>query len=724
VRGEELIYPLAALSGQESMRDALLLIAVDPSIGGLLLVGEKGTAKSTAARALSEILPSFPAYDCPYHCMAGDFSFLCPSCLRERPEIVLTRPPFRTIPLGVTEERLLGGVDFERTMREGRPILRQGILGEANNGLAYIDEVNLLDPSLAHLMLDAVSSGRVVLEREGFSFVHPARVALLGSMNPEEGPLGPQLLDRFGLTVELRGETDRNIRAEIVRRRLAFEEDPKGFRDSFQKDTDLLRENIVLARRLLPLINVGPQALQRASRISSAARAQGHRADLALCLAARALAALTIAREMGGELSGILSLKFPDIKEVGDRGDNPDIDIIGAGPLQGPNAAGNPAALGGDFKALRDLPGFGDFPKLDPMWVERVAGLVIASRRRLPEKDSSKRTIITDFKPLKERPAAESGESVYVVNAPEIPPEWKGEDFSPDDKLILHVYESAGEYSLSAPKVKKEKGVKDQKGRRGVRETLKARGRAYKTTARRLGRPLSLSATLRAAAPNQRERARLEESLGNANHGKVILRPSDFREKVYRLKTGRLVIFVVDSSGSIGTLYRMEEAKAAALSLLTDAYQKRDRVAIVAFYGASAELLLPPTNSPDLAGRLLAALPSGGKTPLSSALALTHKLLKTERSKDPMVTPFVILMTDGRPNIPLDPKAEPWKEVLRFADLLAEDPTLNFLLIDTDRGAYNEFKLTRELAQRLKAPKISLEDLREGTLEKWLNHEL
>jgi magnesium chelatase subunit D len=165
----------------------------------------------------------------------------------------------------------------------------------------------------------------------------------------------------------------------------------------------------------------------------------------------------------------------------------------------------------------------------------------------------------------------------------------------------------------------------------------------------------------------------------------------------------------------------MEEAKAAAMSLLTDAYQKRDRVAIIAFYGNTAELLLPPTNSPDLAGRLLASLPSGGKTPLAAALHMTHKLLKIERAKDPMVSSFIILMTDGRPNIPLDPKKNPWKEVLSFADILASDPALHFLLIDTDRGAYNEFKLTKELAERLHAPKISLEDLKDDKLETWLN---
>jgi magnesium chelatase subunit D len=164
----------------------------------------------------------------------------------------------------------------------------------------------------------------------------------------------------------------------------------------------------------------------------------------------------------------------------------------------------------------------------------------------------------------------------------------------------------------------------------------------------------------------------------------------------------------------------MEEAKAAALSLLADAYRKRDRVAVIAFYGHSAELLLPPTNSPDLAGRLLAALPSGGKTPLAAALALTHKLIGVERSKDPKLTPYVILMTDGRPNVPLDPNRSPWAEVLSMAGCLADDPTVKFLLIDTDRGAYNDYKMTRELSERLRCPRMSLEELRQGKLEGWL----
>jgi magnesium chelatase subunit D len=700
------------------MTEALLLLAVDPSIGGVLLVGEKGTAKSTAARALSELLPSFEAYPCPFHCKPGDTGSVCQDCRDGLSGVrVMTRPPFRTVPLGVTEERLLGGLDFERTVKDGRPSLRPGILGEANNGLVYIDEVNLLDPSLAHLMLDAVSSGMVAVERDGFSYVHPARVALLGSMNPEEGPLGSQLSDRFALTVELKGETDPYERALIVRRRLSFEAAPRAFRESFLPDSLRLARTIAVARELLPGFKITREARACAVSLASGAVVAGHRADLALCLAGRAKAAWEAASV------------FEEAREK----------RLGTG-LAGHGGETWSGACSGDVLSSDFLSPGGlslgrDNHLVGPEWIFGVEGLVIPGRRRAKGADRTVRTVSAETVEMRDRDPADSTEPAFIVNAPEIPPEWRGEGLADDqDGGMLQIFRVGEKFSVVTPKGPKEVGPKEQNGRRGYRETLKARGRAFRTTARRLGRPLSLSATLRAAAPRQRERSESLFAEGSAEKGalawrhedgtglpaRIILTPADFREKVYRLKTGRLVVFVVDSSGSIGTLYRMEEAKAAALSLLTDAYQKRDRVAVIAFYDRTAEVLLPPTNSPDLAGRLLSSLPSGGKTPLSAALALTHKLLKTERAKDPMVSPHVILMTDGRPNIPLDPQADPWKEVLKFADDLASDPTLKVLVIDTDRGYFNEFKLTRELAQRLRAVKMTIEELRTGMLDEWL----
>jgi magnesium chelatase subunit D len=553
----------------------------------------------------------------------------------------------------------LGGLDWEKTLSGPTPLFKPGLLSQANNGLVYIDEVNLLAPSLAHLILDVASSGVLRVESEGFSFTSPALFALVGSMNPEEGPLGPQLSDRFALTVELAAEEDREVRAQIVRRALAFERDPKAFRRDFQLQSLKLAKDIERARAFLEKTNLSEEALEAAALLSLEARAAGHRADLAMIIAAKALKAFESAQSSDS-----------------------------------------------DFDKLSLTVGKEE--------IERVSEMALRARRR----------------PVKPCGARIKGGLVKLADKDEEPPSGLllvYQDSPPDslkkfreaqkatEPTMLTIFEAAEPYKLIAPKRSKSLGVKDKSGRRGFRPTLKARGRPYKTTARRLGRPLSLSATLRAAAPYQKlrkEKAPSESSFA--------LKPCDFREKVYRLRTGRLVIFVVDSSGSVGTLYRVREAKSAALALLSEAYIKRDRVGLIAFYGSSAQVLLPPTDNPDLAGRLLRELPSGGKTPLAAALALTDKIIRIEQAKDPRLKPFVILMTDGRPNVPMEPALAPWPEALKMAKGLARDPNRRFLLIDTDRGAYNEYKLTKDLAESLNCPMITLEDLRTQGLSRFL----
>ena len=616
-------FPLSALVGQEEMVSALMLLAVDPSLGGLLLVGEKGTAKSTAARGLAELLPP----------------------------VGPGRPaPFRTVPLSVTEDRLLGGLDWEGVLKSGRQVLQPGLVSEANEGLLYIDEVNLLEPGLAHLLLDAVSAGRVLVEREGLSAELPARVALLATMNPEEGPLGPQLADRFALTVNLAGEADPARRSQVVRRRLEFETDPAGFRRRAASRTAELAARIQSARRRLGAVNLTGPARALAADLAGRHRLAGHRGDLALIKAARARAAL--------------------------------LGLAEAGPAE----------------------------------VRAVADLALAGRRRPPPPKVPARIQATVVERAEKK---ELFEPLYLSDMPETPPEAKGGAAElEDEEMVTQIFKVGAAFRAVTPQSRREVGPRGRSGRRSARETGTARGRSARTTARRLGRPLSLAATLRAAAPWQA--ARRAKAQGEPPI--ICLTPADFREKVYRQKTGRLVIFVVDSSGSIGTLYRMEEAKAAALALLAEAYQKRDRVALIAFHGRKAELLLPPTNSPDLAARLLTELPSGGKTPLAAALAMTGRLARVEQAKDPALTPHIVVMTDGRPNIPLTPGANPWTEALTLAGLLAADRRLNFVLIDTDRGAYNDYKLTRDLAERLRATRLSLEDLREGRLSDWLEN--
>ena len=622
------VYPLAALAGQARMKRALLLLAVDPGLGGVLLLGEKGTAKSTAVRGLAELLPLIDA-------AGGD------GRRETAPHSVPT--PFFTLPLGATEDRLVGGLDLEKSIRTGRPHLNPGLLAQAHRGFLYVDEINLLEPWLAHLMLDAVESGRLVVEREGLSLTLPARAALIGTMNPEEGPLGPQLRDRFALTVRAVGEKEPEVRREIVRRRLAYEADPEAFRARWADKSHELRETIVRARRALPQIKAGPGAWSLLASLVGEARVSGHRPDLALARAARALAA---------------------------------------------------------WEGLAEV---------EPRHVLVAAEMVIEPRRKK-----------TPPRPAVIRPAQvivpggpTQGEAYFIEPKDgERPPARTGvpaEDPAQNKLFVPHDL-----FEIVTPVDRREQGPRARSGRRTARRSNQARGRYYRSSPERLGRPVALDATFRAAAPHQVSRGR------DRNNG-LAVKTVDIREKVFRRKTGRLVLFVVDASGSVGSLERMSEAKAAALSLLGEAYRKRDRVALIAFHGREAKVLLPPTSSVEMAGSLLRDLPSGGKTPLAAALVGTERLCRMETAKDPALTPLIVIMTDGRPNVPLDASQDPWREVLSLAGLLARDHRLKFVLVDTDRGHYSDYKLTRDLADALNAPLLKLEDLRQGELAAWLD---
>ncbi|MBF0528062.1 MAG: ATP-binding protein [Deltaproteobacteria bacterium] len=644
------LYPLSAVVGQEQMKTALLLLAIDHHLGGVLLIGEKGTAKSTAVRALTELLPAISVVaGCPYHCDPDQPMDLCPNCrLKLEAGGILPRTniatPFLTLPLGATEDRVAGGLDLEKSMAGGRPILQPGLLGQANRGFLYIDEVNLLDPYLAHLLLDSVETGRLVVEREGVSTWHPAKVALIGTMNPEEGPLGPQLSDRFALVVNMVGEQDHTQRMEIIRRRLAFEADPPAFRQQWRQAGMSWRQRLEQARRILPSLQIPPIVKDYIAQLTSQSQTAGHRPDIALARAGRALAAW----------SGTHIVQEKDIRAVFD--------------------------------------------------------LVMAARST-PHKEK-KMTVIKGQ--VEAPPATWQSEIPYVPSsAPEFQPIGAVGDEHADREPIFRLYQPLDGFEVVTPINRREVGPKSRSGRRTARTTDQGRGRYYRSSSARLGRPIAFDATIRAAAPHQPAR-RAE------NSRPVIIKNHDVREKVFRQKTGRLILFVVDASGSVGSYQRMSEAKAAAMSLLTDAYRKRDRVALISFNGTRARLLLPPTNSVEMAGRLLNDLPTGGKTPLAAALICAHRILRAEMAKDPHLTPLVVIMTDGRPNISLEPGVDPWRESLSMAADLGKDRRLRFLVVDTDHGHYADYKLTTDLARNLCAGKVSLEDIRAGRLERLL----
>lgn len=286
-------YPFAALVGLDQLKTALLLNAVEPRIGGVLIRGEKGTAKSTAARALRESLPPIRVVQgCPYHCDPAEHWRECPHCGTASERTAAEMPvPFAGLPIGATEDRVLGTLDFERALREGRRAFQPGLLAQAHRGILYIDEVNLLPDHLVDVLLDAAASGINAVEREGVAVTHPARFLLVGTMNPEEGDLRPQLLDRFGLMATVAGPRDPAVRAEVVRRRLDFERDPAGFRSAWDGEQRGLRERIAAARMLLPLVQIADELAGFISRLCCEMEVDGLRADLVMHKAARALAA-------------------------------------------------------------------------------------------------------------------------------------------------------------------------------------------------------------------------------------------------------------------------------------------------------------------------------------------------------------------------------------------------------------------------------------------------
>lgn len=294
------VFPFAAIVGQDEMKQALIMTAIDPSIGGVMVFGDRGTGKSTAVRALADLLPPIRVVaGCRYGC-DPDSSAPCPAdCRRTRPRVATAPVPFVDLPLGATEDRVTGALDIEAALTRGEKRFEPGLLADAHRGFLYIDEVNLLEDHIVDLLLDVAVSGENLVEREGLSVRHPARFVLIGSGNPEEGELRPQLLDRFGLSVEVRTPADIADRVEVVRRRDAFDRDPAAFVARWADDGRAIRDRIASARKRLAKVAVPDAVLETAARLCQSLGADGLRGELTLMRAARALAAHDGKRKAG-----------------------------------------------------------------------------------------------------------------------------------------------------------------------------------------------------------------------------------------------------------------------------------------------------------------------------------------------------------------------------------------------------------------------------------------
>ena len=588
---EQLRFPLTALVGIDDLKLALLLNAIDPKIGGVLIRGDKGTAKSTAVRGLSGLLPKIEVYEGDvFNCGPGDESF---GLVDTTATLIKRRPKVVDLPIGTTEDRVTGTLDLERTLRTGERHFEPGLLADAHRGVLYIDEVNLLPDHLVDLLLDVAASGVNVVEREGNSIAHPSRFVLVGTMNPEEGELRPQLLDRFGLMVGVKAPLDPTERAEVVRRRISFDNDPATFSMQYASKERQLADRLQSAQERLESVEMPDAMLHLAIDLCLEAQVDGMRPDITIYRSAATLAAF----------DGRTTVIEKDIYKA----------------------------------ALLVLP-------------HRQR------RRPLDQQDSATQTIEEMIDSRMEDPdESDTDGSTATPQTPPPPPDSNGD--SPDREPTAPIEESLGEGGYRAPdhvvdpapriELRLPPSPQKPKGSTAGRDKQTVSSSHGRVVRHRQwdGHSIDIAplGTLIAAVTRSSER------FANGQTA-VAVRPDDIRMRERVTQNGRLVHFLIDGSGSMGARERMRLTKAATLSLLQQRYEQRDKVAIQVFRDDSVELVLKPTSSIVEAARLMRSLPTGGRTPLALALRESLAFIRKQQSLGKVDDATLVIITDARSN--------------------------------------------------------------------------
>ena len=603
-------YPFSAIVGHDRLRLALLLCAVRPEIGGVLIRGEKGTAKSTAVRALAAVLT------------------------QADPGAKLVE-----LPIGATEDRVVGSLDLQQVLRDGEHAFSPGLLARAHGGVLYVDEVNLLPDHLVDVLLDAAAMGRVHIERDGVSHSHESRFVLVGTMNPEEGELRPQLLDRFGLAVDVHASREVAVRSAVIRRRLDYEADPVEFAARYAAQDSELADRIAAARARVDDVELSDRELNRIAALCAAFDVDGMRADLVLARTAVAHAAWREAGTGANEATGKIAVAEEDIRVA--------------------------AELALPHRRRRDP--FDD-PGIDPGDLDEALSAT-----------------------------ADTGPE------PEPDPDPPGGGHSADGQT-----DTAGRQQNSASTTRPSAPPAPAYRTRAL--TVPGIGDGH--AGRRSPARNSSGATVGASpTPEQGYGVHLFATLlATANRRGVAgpLRPEveDIRRAARIGREGNLVIFVVDASGSMAARDRMAAVTGAALSLLRDAYQRRDKVAVITFRAEGARVVLPPTSSAHTASRRLTRLDTGGTTPLAQGLLAARDVVMRERTRDRNRRALVVVLTDGRATGGPDPLG---RSRIAAGRLAAEGAAA--VVVDCETS-YIRLGLATELASQLGAPVVRLEQLR------------
>jgi magnesium chelatase subunit D len=630
-------YPFTAIVGQDRMKLALCLNAVHPGIGGVLIRGERGTGKSTAVRALARLLPEHDVVmGCHFGCDPDDGEALCVDCRERAARVDVPLPRERRrmrvveLPINASEDRVVGTIDLEAALNEGFRRFEPGVLAEANRNILYVDEVNLLDDHIVDVLLDAAAMGVNVVEREGVSVMHPSRFILVGTMNPEEGELRPQLLDRFGLCVDVEGINDPDLRVEIAERDAAFRTGDPAFSDQFRETDRDFAMALVAAIAGFAHVMLTPGQARLISSICLEAGVHGHRGDVVTEQTARALAALR----------------------------------------------GHPSPTRDDIYDAAEL-----------ALAHRARARIRREQESQSPSDEAQRQEGEDEQRQEgetAQPGASESNDDAGASEQEVSQADTGQQAAGADEGVASgssggteaVPDASEMFALKKIELQRKRVPRKQAGKRAATKSPDRRGRYVRAQTQEKVTDLAVDATVRAAAPRQVGR-------GRQTGERMKLERRDLHQKVRERKVGNLVVFVVDASASMDAEQRMTATKGAILSLLQDAYVRRDRVAVVVFKNRSAEVVLRPTSSVSLAQRRLERMSVGGTTPLTHGLMAGYKVIQTEQTRDPSVRALMVLISDGRGNISMF-KEEPLVEAQKVAAMINAEK-IEALVIDSAR---------------------------------------
>lgn len=622
-----LSYPFAAVCSMEKAKDAVLMALVNPHAGGLLVSGEKGIGKSTLGRAARELVDT----------------------------------PWIEVPVSVTEDRLFGSIDAEAAVKLGKRQLQPGLIDEANGGIIYVDDANLVREDILNSILGIREAGGYRLERDGLSAQCDTSYTVLAVMTPESGTLGASALDRFGMFVSIDDMPSEEARMEIMQRVLAYEKNGEEFRAQWQEETEELKKKIAEARAILPEVEASDAMIRLAAVYTLKANVAGHRADIYMLEAARAVAAL----------AGRKYILPKDLERASEF-------VLPHRMRPEPQQQEEPAQQESQEQPKQDDKNQKEPPPPQEMFEQ-------------PPSPEDEKTDTEEHEGNNEQ----NNEDEHMANPN-----------AGDDERV-----DAAEQNVKLPPVWIEpvKGREKKKGsgKRSATRTDERQGRYVRASLpRNKVTDVAFDATLRAAAPFQKWREK--------NGCALVINKEDIRTKIREKRTGNIFLFVVDASGSMGARERMKTVKGVILKILLEAYQKRDRVGMIAFRKHRAEVLLPVTKSVDFAQKKLATMPTGGKTPLAKGIQKTADLLDMMYRQDPEQDPVVIFITDGRATAPLEKGGDPVEEAMHEAARVAKH-NLPIAVIDTENG-FIKLGLAKKLSKKLEATYFHMDRLSEDSL--------